>query len=221
MLYFPITTFLLFRYSGAVTRYARDHWLPDFLKREILLALVTISLWVLGLYLGFILFRNVVMLLYSPVLSYLSLKTEEKARPGAVLQMAENGFVKGALRGVLMSVVSLALGIGCLFLCWGLLIIPVVGQVAIAVVLPLSQMFLAGQGFVDPVLERRGFGVRGSFRFCWKHRYRVLGCGAGFVAFATIPLAGWFLGPTLGIVAGTLAGLDRLDSESPAVRSIG
>ena len=78
------------------------------------------------------------------------------------------------------------------------------------VLLPVSQMFLAGQGFMDPTLERKGFGVRDSFRFAWNHKLAVLGCGGGFLVLTLVPVIGWFLAPGLGIVAGTMEALHLL-----------
>jgi CysZ protein len=91
------------------------------------------------------------------------------------------------------------------------LIVPIIGEIAMVVLLPLSQMFFAGHGFVDPTLERREIGVRGSFRAAWRHRVRIIGCGAGFVLLSLVPLLGWFLAPTLGVIAGTLVALDKLE----------
>jgi CysZ protein len=217
LLYFPLVAFLTFRYGGRAASYLRDHWLPEFLKQKFLFFLVTVALLILGLYLGFVLFRNVVMVLYAPVLSYLSRKTEEKLTPGALPPQEPASMLKGAVRGITMSLTSLAIAIACFFVCVGMLVVPVIGQISMALLLPLSQMFLAGHGFMDPTLERRHIGVGQSFRFTWRHRYHALGCGAMFVLLAMIPIVGWFLAPTLGIVAGTLIALDTTKNERQGV----
>ena len=46
-----------------------------------------------------------------------------------------------------------------------------------AVLLPMSQMFLAGHGFADPTLERKGYGVKASFAFARANKLRLVGCG--------------------------------------------
>ena len=118
------------------------------------------------------------------------------------------------IRGIGMSLTSLMLSLGCLLICLCLLIVPVVGQIAMIVILPISQMFLAGVGFMDPTLERRGIGVLESLRFGWRHRARAIGCGAVFMLLASIPALGWFLAPSLGIVAGTLLYLEINAAEN-------
>ena len=215
LFYFPLVAFLTFRFGGRAAGNLRDQWLPEFLKQKFLFFLVTIALWILGLYLGFVLFRNVVMILYSPVLSYLSRKTEEKLTPGARLPPEPDRVLKGALRGITMSLTSLGIAIACFCICVVLLLVPIVGQIAMAALLPISQMFLAGHGFLDPTLERRHIGVGQSFRFTWRHRYHALGCGAMFLLLAMIPIVGWFFAPTLGIVAGTLIALETIKLEGP------
>lgn len=212
--YFPAVAFLGYRYGGKVVAYLRDNWLPEFMRHQTYVVMLTILLTIVALYVGFVLFRNVVMILYSPVLSILSRKTEERAGAGTNLPTETSSAVKGMIRGIGMSVISLALALLCLVGCMGLLLVPVLGQIAMVVLLPLSQMFLAGLGFMDPTLERRGFGVMASFRFAWRHRARVLGGGAVFLLLAGIPVLGWFLAPTLGIVAGTLLVLDLSAAET-------
>jgi len=211
LLYFPLVGLLTFWHGGRLARYLQENWLPEFLNQEIVAGLITVAIWICALYLGFILFRNLVMILYSPVLSHLSMRAEEASR--SIPRRAEDpgAMWRGALRGIGMSLTSLVLAVGCFLGCCLLLLIPLVGEIAMAVVLPLSQMFLAGHGFIDPTLERHGIGVGRSFRFAWRHRRRVMGCGAGFMLLTLVPIAGWFIGPTLGVVAGTLVALDKLE----------
>jgi CysZ protein len=211
MFYFPLVGLLTYWHGGKVARYLQENWLPEFLKRKFIAWLITVTVWLLALYLGFILFRNLVIILYSPVLSYLSQRTEEAVQSGGRGGANPNRMIRGALRGIGVSLTSLGLALVGFVICCLLLLIPVLGQVAMAVLLPASQMFLAGHGFVDPTLERRDLGVKASFRFAWRNRGRVIGCGAGFVLLTLLPVAGWFLGPTLGVVAGTLVTLDKLE----------
>jgi CysZ protein len=83
-------------------------------------------------------------------------------------------------------------------------LIPIIGALIAAVFLPLLTTYLAGAGFCDPAMERRGIGIGGSFTFAWRNRGRVLGHGLGFTILLLIPVAGWFLAPSYGVVAGTM-----------------
>jgi CysZ protein len=57
-------------------------------------------------------------------------------------------------------------------------------------------------------MERRNKSVRETFRHAWNHRGRMIGHGAMFALLLLIPVAGWFLAPSYGIVAGTLGVID-------------
>ena len=216
LFYFPVMALLTIGFGSRMADYVRDHWLPEFLRQKVPVLLIAVLFWLLALYLGFLLFRNVIMILYAPVLTFISAKTEENARPGTLPPTEAGGMIRGAVRGIGMSLLSLLLAVTGLVLACVLLIVPVIGQLIMAVLLPLWQMFLAGHGFLDPTLERRTFGVRRSLRFVWQHKRRVAGCGCGFVLLSLIPAIGWFLGPTLGVVAGTLVALELLPAERSA-----
>jgi uncharacterized protein involved in cysteine biosynthesis len=210
LLYFPAIVLLTLSWGGDVSGYLRDRGLPESFNYKWVVWLLAVAIWIAGVFIGFVLFRNGIMILYAPVLAILSRQTELKAYPGQILSETEVGIVQSALRGSGMSLLSLLLSLGSLAVCVPLLFIPLVGQLAIAVWLPLTQMFLAGHGFIDPTLERRGYSVRESFRFVWRHRLRTLGCGGGFMLLTAVPVLGWFLGPTLGVVAGTLNAVNLL-----------
>lgn len=208
VLYFPATIYVSLKWGGLVSDYLRENWLPELLQGRVISWLIMVVLWVAGVYVGFVLFRNVVMVLYSPILGRLSYRTEQALRPERKVVEAEQGLLHGAVRAVGMSGISLMVSLLSLVLCLFLMVVPVVGQMLAAVLLPATQMYVAGQGFMDPVWERRGKGVRESLGIAWRNRMRCLGCGAGFLAITLVPLIGWFLGPTLGVVAGTLNALE-------------
>jgi CysZ protein len=208
LVYFPAVAGLTYRFGGEAAEYLRERWLPDFLRHDIYVIVLMAIFAAFGLYIGFVLFRNVIMILYSPVLSFLSCKVEEKSVGKTGPPAETNGPLKGMWRGIIMSLTSLSLAVLGFGICLGLLLIPILGQMAMVLLLPPIQMFLAGLGFMDPTLERRDYSVRRSFQLAWQHRYRVLGCGGAFLALAAIPVVGWFLAPTLGVVAGTIMAME-------------
>src|SRR5215510_15009754 len=108
---FPVVAWIALLYGGSLAAYVRDHWLPQSLRNGVMVGLITATLGALGIYAGFMLFRNVVMILYAPVLTYMSARTEAKARPGTQVQDASEGIVRGAVRGITMSLVSLTLAV--------------------------------------------------------------------------------------------------------------
>jgi len=212
LLYFPGMIWAGWNYLDDGAAYLRDNWLPGFLSHAAFVWIITIAISIGLAYVGFIIYRNVIMICYAPVLSYVSERVEAVLtnRSAATTQAS---IWAGAKRAVGMSALSLGLAVMSLFGCLLLLLIPLVGSLLMAVLLPASQMFLAGHGFVDPTLERKGHSVRESFRFALTNKLRLIGCGCGFTLLTMIPVVGWFIAPGWGIVAGTRTALAMLKEE--------
>jgi uncharacterized protein involved in cysteine biosynthesis len=203
LLYLPVMLWLGWNFLDDGAGYLRDRWLPGFLSHPAFAWIIAVSLSLGLVYAGFIVYRNVIMICYAPVLSYVSERVEAALTPGTTTGRPAVNMWRGARRAILMSAVSLGLSVASLMFCLLLLLIPIIGGVLMAVLLPLSQMFLAGHGFIDPTLERKGYDVSASFRFARSNKLRLIGCGCGFTLLAMIPAVGWFIAPGWGIVAGT------------------
>ena len=206
--YFPGVIAGSYFFVGDVETYLRDHWLPGFFKQRAFSIVITAALWLLALYVGFMLFRNVILIVYAPVLGYMSAQMEEKLNAGSARTVPPVKFLHAAMRVVGMSLLSLLLSVASLFFGIVLLVIPLLGGLLMTVFLTVSQMFLAGHGFLDPTFERHGYGVRHSIRLARRNRWRTMGCGGGFLLLTAIPVIGWFLGPTVGVLAGTISALE-------------
>lgn len=217
VLYFPISIGLAYLGLGRAAEFVHDHLVPAALQGAATMWVIAIVSWAVGLYLAFLLFRNVVMIIYSPVLSYLSEAAEDRQ-----LGAERSGFdwreaLHSAGRGTAMSVITLVLALAGLVFSWVLALIPVVGGLLAVVFLPCVQFYLAGIGFCDPPLERRQVTIGGTFRHAWRHRGRTIGHGMGFSLLLLIPIAGWFLAPSYGIVAGTLGVVEtEFTADSPS-----
>jgi len=206
--YFPAVSVGTCFFVADAEIYLREHLLPGFLKQRAFSIIVTAALWLGALYIGFMLFRNVILIVYAPVLGYMSARMEEKQKAGSLRAVPPVKFLKATMRVIGMSLLSLSLSLASLVLGVGLLIIPLLGGVLMTVFLTVTQMFLAGHGFLDPTFERHGYGVGRSISVARKYRWRTMGCGSGFLLLTAIPVVGWFLGPTVGVLAGTLSALD-------------
>lgn len=209
LFYVPFVMVLGYLNARSFTSYVHDSFVPDFLQSNWMAFFVGAILWILAVCVGFLLFRHVIMILYSPFLSFLSEATEKKAQG---MHSAEDApawcwksIVDSAGRGTLMSILTLLFTIlGFIFFSL-LALLPIVGTIASAILLPALTVFLAGLGFWDPTLERRSMSVTDTLMHCWRHRGRVLGTGLVFTLLLAIPVVGWFLAPSYGMVAGTLA----------------
>lgn len=220
LLYLPLSVVFGAIFLKDFTEYLHDNWVPEFLQSTIMLIFLGLLLLLVGVTLGFILFRNVIMILYSPILSFLSEATEAaaggKMREEDAPPFSMGATVKSAARGTSMSVLTLVYSLLGLTLGFLIGFIPIIGAIVAAIFVPLVMWFLAGVGFYDPALDRRQVGIGGAFRFCWKDRGRVIGQGAGFTLLLMIPVVGWFLAPSYGVVAGTLGVLATLEKGAEA-----
>jgi CysZ protein len=209
LLYLPLSAVLASFFLKDFTSYVHENWVPDFLQSPLTEMILTCFLFLMSLYLGFLLFRNVIMILYSPILSFLSEATELTAagltREEDAPEFSISGAVKSALRGTTMSFLSLIFSLIGLITAFSLAMIPVIGAVLAAILMLLLTVYLAGVGFYDPPLERRQAGIGASLTFCWRNRGRVSGIGFGFTLLLMIPVVGWVLAPSYGVIAGTLA----------------
>ena len=77
-------------------------------------------------------------------------------------------------------------------------------------------MYFAGMGFADPALERRRLPFRKRWSFCWRHRFRILGLGAGFLALSMIPIVGWFIAPGYALIASSVGVAELFHTREPS-----
>jgi len=220
LFYLPLSMVLGYVFLRGFTEYVHENWVPDFLRGAIMMIFLTLFIWVVAIFLGFILFRNVIMILYSPILGFLSEATERAATGREEEEGAPRFSWKetahSALRGTSMSLITLLFALIGLATSTLIAFVPVAGALIAAVFMPALTVYLAGVGFCDPPLERRKIGVGGTFTYAWRNRGRVFGHGLGFSLLLLIPVVGWFLAPSYGVVAGTLGTIDVLREQKPS-----
>ncbi len=212
--YFPAVIWGTMYAVRPVTRYLHAQWVPEFLQSTLTLALLGVVIWALSIYVGFLLFRNVIMILCSPLLSYIS-ETVEKVSGGIEPpKFTWQGVGREILRATCLSLLAVLISAFAFALCFLIGLIPVAGAVVAFALMTIIQSYLAGIGFADPVLERRRYTIPSTLKFARRHRPRLIGVGVGFLLLMAVPIIGWFVAPSYGIIAGTLAGLDLLKEEA-------
>lgn len=174
------------------------HWQAHGIAYWLMLPFILLA----ALFAGYILLKNIIMLLCVPLNALLadSVMTEQL---GA---QAQNGkeLALSMLRATVMTIFTLLLtlitGIALLLLGF----IPVAGA-AIALVLGIIlQAFFAAWGFFDPVFERANCGIMASFWRCIRLFPHTVSNGIPFVLLFQIPVLGWTLAPSYGAISGAL-----------------
>lgn len=155
-----------------------------------------------ALFIGYILLKNVIMLLCIPLNALLAdaVITEQL---GAQSQTAKELFFS-MLRATVMTLFVLLLTLLTSILLLLLGFIPVAGAIIALVLGIILQAFFAAWGFFDPVFERANCGIVGSFWRCIRLFPHTVSNGIPFVLLFQIPVLGWTLAPSYGAISGAL-----------------
>jgi CysZ protein len=169
-------------------------------REVIILVVLDLALFFLFLLVG----KYLVLIALSPLLAYVSERTEE-ILTGRSVPFHWLAFLKEVGRGVLMALRSgfLELTINVVLWVASLLIAPL-APVA-AVFLWLVSCWFYGFSMFDYVYERRRMGVRESLRAARGNRGMVMANGALFSLLMMIPLVGVVLAPILASIGAVLA----------------
>jgi CysZ protein len=162
-----------------------------------------IILWLILILFYFSLFKYVILLLGSPVFTYLSHKTE------AILENKKMSFSWPSLmkdygrsmRVVLRNLVWQTIFFLLLVL---LTLIPVIGWVTPLIAL-FFECYYYGFSMLDYACSRQGIHRLQSIPYIGRHRGLAIGNGLMFFIMHIILLAGWVLAPAYAIIAANLS----------------
>lgn len=177
-------------------------YLPNFLVTAFVFFVgVMIRLILFALYFYF--YKTAIMILLSPMMSYLAEKVREiltgELKPFSLDQMLNDSW-----RGVRISVRGLFLELICYLILGLLVFIPIVNFLT-PVLLILIQSYFHGFSMLDYCMEARGYDYQESIDSIKKRKPLAIGNGIGFYTLTLIPIIGWMLAPTLGIVSAYLS----------------
>ena len=160
----------------------------------------------------YILFRSLVLLVFTPFLDLVSEETEciltgKPAPPGQSIPAS-------LLRLSLILLVTIAASVLVMIAGFALSVIPVIGAALSGAVVFFFQMFLSSTAFVDPYLDRRGMTPKQTFALLWSKKTEMFFFGAAGLLLTMIPVVGWFIGPTYSVISGVALGV-LLFEENP------
>lgn len=170
------------------------------LLKDLLLEIVPLVLWVL---LSLLLYKNIVLIVCSPFMSYLSAAVE-KAVYGNASEVAVP-FAAMLNRTIKIALWSILFELLFTFPCLLLNFIPVVGSFAAAIALFFVQSYYAGANYSDFILERKGYNTADSISYIRQHKAEITGIGGGFVLLLFIPVLGLVIAPAAATISATLS----------------
>lgn len=190
--------------------YINANFIPGFIQGQITQVIIAVILWLLLLIIGFITYKEVVLIFFSPILSYLSERVEKLVYGQDPPAFNLKNLAKDIIRGLALSLRNLLLMLGFTLFAWLISFIPVIGTAVSPFLILFIQSFYGGAGLADYTLERKRYSVYASVDFARSNRARITGVGLGFILLLMIPVIGWFAAPGYGTVAATLAVLEKL-----------
>jgi len=182
-----------------------DFWGSAFLK-----ATIGGFIWIVFKILFFLIFAYfggyIIIILMSPVFSYLSERTE-KLKTGNDYPFEIKQFLKDIIRGVFIAVRNLIIELVLTVLMFILSFIPIIGWAA-AIFLFFISAYFYGFSFLDYAIERKKMSIKQSVQFMRENKGIVIANGFVFSLCLIIPFCGVSFSSfaaIISVVAGTLA----------------
>lgn len=159
---------------------------------------------------GFILYKNMIMVFSSPFMSILSEKVEKAMTGETNFRVSKGRFIADLIRGLRIALRNIfrELSITVFLLLIGL--IPGVSFISAPLIF-LVQGYYAGFGNMDFTLERH-MGYKESIHFVKRNRGIAIGNGVVFLGLLFLGI-GFLIAPSLGTIASTMGTVKRLNEE--------
>lgn len=203
-------------YTPEISNHINTYWIPAFMQGKITGMLTMVLIWFLFPILGYMSYKYVILILFSPILGYLSEIVEEKIYHREPPPFRVKALLRDLCRGLIINFRNMFLTVFYTFLLWLLVFIPGIGMFLSPALIIVMQAFYDGFALFDFTLERKRYSVGQSIRFGRRHRITITGVGLGFMLLLLIPIIGWFAAPTYGAIAATVNALETIQKELTA-----
>lgn len=178
------------------------------------LALIAASLLSVFLYIS--VYKYILLVLLSPLLAYISERTEE-LETGASYPFSWPQLFKDAWRGIKLSTVNFLKEISLVAILFLIGLIPGVAVITTPIIF-IIQAYFVGFSMSDYFLERRRLTAYQSRKTLNGLRGLSIATGVIFNALLFVPVIGVLLGPPLAVIAATRS-LIKLETNSPNLQA--
>jgi CysZ protein len=190
-----------------------DFWGAEFLAGTVgflIALLLRLFFFLLFAFLG----GYVILILLSPLLAYVSEKTEQ-IETGAAYSFSFPQLIKDVFRGIAIALRNFFLEIVFMILLFFLSFVPLV-QVISPFALFLISAYYYGFSFIDYISERRRLSIKESIHFVKRNKGLAIGNGALFALTLLVPFIGVSLAGFMAIISSVAATLALLKKEKSA-----
>ncbi len=161
----------------------------------------------------FIIYKNLVLIIMSPILALLSEKVDS-LYTGRDFPFSWKVFISDVWRGVKIAIRNLSIELVLILIIALFGLIPLIGIIA-PIMIILIECYFYGYSMIDYSNERKKMTMRASNQYVRENKYLSTTIGLMFYLMFLIPFIGWVFAPCYGIVAGTLAVLERDEVSAP------
>jgi CysZ protein len=210
-----IVLLLLFYFIGDFFSFKLFDFIEKFFNLskygKLVYVLLKLTITVVAFLIYFLIYKALLLVFLSPVLSYVSEKTEFYINE----KPYEIGFIKNlklAWRGIVISSKGFIREmIGTLIITLLSFIFPI--NILVPLMLYLIQSYYTGFSFMDYTLERHDFNAEHSFKFLKENKLFAITSGGIFIILFLIPVLGFFMAPILAAVAITRGTLIIIENK--------
>ena len=185
--------------------------LPEWAQIAWLSAIFSSLLWLVLALLVFFIGSQVILALYAPFFGIMSERIESHLGGAKGRPFSFSGFFRDIARAFAVLAITLGKWLLWTVLAFTISWIPVVGQISSLILLFVVNGYFTAMGSIDPCLERRDYTIRGTFGYCRRERFGLVGLGAVYQLLMFIPLIGWFLAPGLLVAGASLYCIENSD----------
>tara|TARA_X000000368_G_scaffold409687_1_gene392051 strand:+ start:1023 stop:1808 length:786 start_codon:yes stop_codon:yes gene_type:complete len=150
-----------------------------------------------------LIYKNIILLIYSPVIAFLIEKVDQKNN-GVDLPFSMQQFIKDTVRGIRIALRNVFLEFVCVVFILLITIIPLVNILQPFLLWLVSAYFL-GFSLMDYSLERKQLNTRNSVDYIKRNKSMATSIGTVFQLLYFIPIVGWMIAPTYGAVTAYFA----------------
>lgn len=202
---------------GDISNYVNQNWIPGFMQGDIMQTITGFLLWILLFLTGYVTYQPIILILFSPILGYLSEITENRIYKQESPPFNFKNLVKDIIRSIVINIRNIMMMLLFIIMAWIFIIIPVIGTIVSSFLILIIQSYYNGFSLTDYTLERKRFSVKQSVDFIKKNRAVTTGVGLGFMLMMFVPLLGWITAPAYGTVAATIAALENINNQKIAI----
>lgn len=148
-------------------------------------------------------YKNFILILYSPVIAYLVEVVDQKNK-GVELPFNWEQFLKDTVRGVVIAIRNFVLESVCFIALLILAVVPVI-QLFQPILMWVVSAYFLGFSMMDYSLERKRLNARNSIGYIKQHKSMATGIGSVFQLMYLVPIIGWMFAPTYSAVAAYFA----------------